>query len=195
MYGGKNLMRQRRAVRLCTTVALAAMVWGSALSQVPATAPAAAPGPTGPAAEVQRSYAGLKANILKAANGMPADSFTWKPTADVRTFARVVNHVSEAQLRSCATVNRTAQSAVPPVPSETADKAAIIQALQASFAECDRAFASLTDANLSDMFALGPTHRSRIGLLWGTVSHDNEQYATLALYMRLKGLVPPSAEK
>ena len=33
------------------------------------------------------------------------------------------------------------------------------------------------------------------GLMWGTVSHDNEQYATLALYLRLKGLVPPSSEK
>jgi hypothetical protein len=32
-------------------------------------------------------------------------------------------------------------------------------------------------------------------VLWGTVGHDVEQYATLALYMRLKGLTPPSSEK
>ena len=41
----------------------------------------------------------------------------------------------------------------------------------------------------------GKAKRSGTGLLWGNVSHDNEQYATLALYMRLKGLVPPSSEK
>jgi hypothetical protein len=34
-----------------------------------------------------------------------------------------------------------------------------------------------------------------LGIAWGNVSHNNEQYATLALYMRLKGLVPPSSEK
>jgi hypothetical protein len=46
-----------------------------------------------------------------------------------------------------------------------------------------------------EVLTLGPVKRSRIGLAWGTVSHDNEQYATLALYLRLKGLVPPSSEK
>jgi len=45
------------------------------------------------------------------------------------------------------------------------------------------------------MFEVFNAKRSRIGIMWGTVSHDNEQYATLALYLRLKGLVPPSSEK
>ena len=73
-------------------------------------------------------------------------------------------------------------------------QATIVAALQASFAECDKAFAATTDANVLDMFSMGPMKRSRIGLLWGTASHDNEQYATLALYMRLKGIPPPSME-
>jgi hypothetical protein len=157
-------------------------------------APAAPAGPTGPAAEVQRAYAGLKANILKSAETMPSDAYTFKPTPEVRTFARVVNHISEAQLRSCGAANGTADLAK--VPPETADKAAIVEALKASYAECDKAYGSLTEANMLEVFSLGPIgKRSRIGLLWGNVSHDNEQYATLALYMRLKGLVPPSSEK
>lgn len=148
-----------------------------------------------PAADVQRSYAGLKANILKAADGMPAESYSYKPTPDIRTFARVVNHVSEAQLRSCGAVNGTATADLFKVPPETADKAAIVAALHASFAECDKAFASLTEANMQQNYIVGTTTRARISLAWATVSHDNEQYATLALYMRLKGLAPPSSEK
>ena len=149
---------------------------------------------SGPAAEAQRGYAGLKGNILKAADKMPAADYGSKPTPEVRTFARVVNHITEAQLRSCGVANGTAN--LPKVPPETADKAAIVAALQASFAECDKAFAALTDANITEMFSVGPMgKRSRIGLMWGVVSHDNEQYATLALYLRLKGLVPPSSEK
>ena len=155
----------------------------------------AAPGPTGPAAEVQRAYNGLKANILKAANNMPAESYSYRPTPDIRTFARVVNHVTEAQGRSCGAASGAA-GAPPAVPPETADKATIVAALQSSFATCDGAFAALTDANATEMIQVGPAgKRSRIGLMWGTVSHDNEQYATLALYMRLKGLTPPSSEK
>ena len=149
--------------------------------------------PMTPAADVQHSYAGLKANILKAAAKMPADGYSFKPTPEVRTFGRVVNHVSEAQLRSCGALNGAAPSTK--VPPETADKDTIVAALEASFAECDKAYAGLTDANALQMVSGGPATRARIGWAWGNVSHDNEQYATLALYLRLKGLVPPSSEK
>ena len=146
--------------------------------------------------ELQGNYARLKANILKAADKMPAENYSFKPTPDIRTFARVVNHVTEAQLHICGAANNTDAGALPKVPAETADKAAVVEALKASFAECDKAYAGLTDANMTEMLTAGPMgKRSRLGLLWGNVAHDNEQYATLSLYLRLKGLVPPSSEK
>ena len=106
-----------------------------------------------------------------------------------------MNHVTEAQLHSCGAVNHLDPKDAPKVPEETADKAAIVAALNASFAECDKAYAALTNDNVAESFQVGQAKRSRIGLMWGTVAHDTEQYATLALYMRLKGLVPPSSEK
>lgn len=172
-----------------------------AAAQAQSPAPGAANQPAAPmkslsaAADVQRAYNGLKGNILKAAEKMPAESYSFRPTPDIRTFARVVNHVTEAQLHICGTLNGTASEALPKVPPETADKATIQAALQASFAECDKAYAALSDDNLMQMLTLGPITRTRIGFAWGNVSHDNEQYATLALYLRLKGLVPPSSEK
>lgn len=152
-------------------------------------------GSTGAAAEVQHSYAGVKANALKSADKMPAADYGYKPEPDIRTYARVVNHITEAQFRSCGAANGTPSDKLMKVPAETADKDAIVAALKASFDECDKAFASLTDANLTEMLTVGQGKRSRIGLMWGTVSHDNEQYATLALYLRLKGIAPPSSEK
>jgi len=180
-------MQQMRV--MCLVAGL--MVSGVAMGQ----APAAPTGPSGPAGEVQRSYASQKGNILKAADKMPAEDYQFKPTPDIRTYARVVNHVTEAQLRTCGAVNRTAPNDLAKVPADTADKAAIIDGLKASFAECDKAFAAVTDANLADMFDVFNAKRSRIGIMWGTVSHDNEQYATLSLYLRLKGLAPPTSEK
>ena len=170
-----------------------AVLLGSSLPGGVAQAPTA--GAQGAVSDVQHTYAGLKGNILKAADKMPAESFGYKPTPEVRTFARVVNHISEAQLRACGTLNGTAADTLAKVPAETADKAAIVSALQASFAECDKAMAGLQESTLLETVTMGPMTRARVSVAWMVVSHDNEQYATLALYLRLKGLVPPSSEK
>ncbi|MEO6924690.1 MAG: DinB family protein, partial [Bryocella sp.] len=60
----------------------------------------AGPAPTAPnpSPEIMRSYNGVKKNILASADSMPADDFGFKPKPDIRTFARILNHVSEAQL-------------------------------------------------------------------------------------------------
>ncbi len=179
---------QRKHTAGATTALVAILATAAAFAQAPAA-------PSGPAAEVQHSYAAVKANILKSADRMPAGDFQYKPTPDIRTYARVLNHITEAQLHMCGALNHTAPDAMAKVPAETADKAAIVAALQDSFTECDKAFAAATDQNLAETFDAFKSKRSRIGLLWGTVSHDSEQYATLALYLRLKNLAPPSSEK
>lgn len=180
----------RRSGWMCVVAMLSSVAMGPGVAR--AQAPA---GASGPAAEARHSYEGVKKYILKAADEMPAESYSYKPEPDIRTFARVVNHVAEAQLHICGAANGTAAADLAKVPEETADKAAIVEALKASFAECDKAFAALTDANVTEMVSMGRAKRSRIGLMWGAVAHDQEQYATLALYMRLKGLTPPSSEK
>ncbi len=143
--------------------------------------------------EVQAGYSRLKDNIIKAAEKMPEDGYSFKPTPDIRPFGRVVNHVTEAQTRICGAASGLTD--LPKTPADTADKAAIVDALKASFALCDKAYAGVTDANMADPIAMGPTKRTRLGALWGNVAHDNEQYAILSLYLRLKGLVPPTSEK
>jgi uncharacterized damage-inducible protein DinB len=194
-------MRQVCWMSAAAMLAVSTMAFGQApaahdhMAMAQAPAGGAAPATPGPAGEVQRAYAAQKGNLLKAADKMPADQYQYKPTPEVRTYARVVNHVTEAQARSCGVANGTAAADMVKTPADTADKDTIIAALKASFAECDKAFAATTDANFVEMYTAGQGKRSRAGLLWGTVSHDNEQYSTLAMYLRLKGLVPPSSEK
>ena len=164
------------------------------LSASVAFAQAAPAGPTGPAAEVQGNYNRLKPNVIKAAEKMPDADYQFKPTPEIRTYARVVNHITEAQFHTCATLNGATFDKAS-VPSDTATKDVIVAALKASYAECDKAYAALTDANITEMLTSGPGKRSRIGLAWGNVSHDNEQYAELSTYLRLKNLAPPTSEK
>ena len=177
-------MRMHYAFALC-------LLAGTARAQAPAAAPA---GPVGPAAEVQTSYNRLKPNIIKAVDKLPDADFQYRPTPEIRTFARVVNHVTEAQFHSCTTLNG-GKFDPKSVPADTADKATILAGLKASFAECDKAYGALTDANMAETLTAGPNKRSRIGIAWGNVAHDYEQYAELSTYLRLKNLVPPTAEK
>ncbi len=177
----------RRIGMMCAVAGVLAS--GVMVGQAPVTVS------TGPASEVQANYGRIKPNVLKAAEKMGAEDYGYKPTKDVRTFARVVNHVTEAQLHSCGALIGAGSAETIKVPAETAGKAEILAALKASFDVCDKAYAGVTEANAAEMVQVGPAKRSRVGVLWGNVSHDNEQYATLALYLRLKGLVPPSSEK
>lgn len=172
------------------------MHYALALSLLAVTASAQAPaaGPVGPAAEVQTSYNRLRPNILKSVEKMPDADLQFRPTPEIRTFARIVNHITEAQFHSCTTLNG-GKFDPKSVPTDTADKASIMAGLKASFAECDKAYGALTDANMGDMLPAGANKRSRIGTAWGNVAHDYEQYAELSTYLRLKKIVPPTAEK
>ena len=176
-------------MRLILATALLSLSTTAVFAQAPATPPTPGVGP-----EVQRNYNALKGNILKSADKMPEELYSFKPTPDIRVFARILTHVIEAQTASCGIVNGTAQADMLKTPAETAPKAEIVAALKASFDACDKAYASVTDANATELLTAGQGRkRSRIGLLWGNVSHDNEQYAQLATYMRLKNIMPPSA--
>ncbi len=177
-------------MKLAHVVAIPALL----LSASAAFAQAPAPGPMGPAAEVQGSYNRLKPNVIKAAEKMPDADYQFKPTPEIRSYARVVNHITEAQFHTCTTLNGGTFDKAS-VPADTATKDVIVAALKASFAECDKAYGALTDTSISEMLTMGPQKRSRIGMAWGNVSHDNEQYAELSTYLRLKNLVPPTSEK
>jgi hypothetical protein len=180
--------------RICTLSALAALSISTALSAQMAHGPTAPAPYAGPAAEVTTSFSRLKVNVIKAAEKMPAEDYQFKGTPDIRTYARVVNHITEAQSHTCSTLSGGKFDPAM-VPADTADKATIVAALKASYDLCDKAYATLTDANIAEGLQNGPAKRSRIGMAWGNVSHDNEQYAILSLYLRLKGLVPPTSEK
>ena len=65
----------------------------------------------------------------------------------------------------------------------------------AACALCDQAFAALTDQNAMEMVKQGQNEIARSALLAGVVIHSNEMYGTASVYLRAKGMVPPSTER
>ncbi len=157
------------------------------------TAPTASPAQSANplSTELKQMYTGVKNNLVKMAEKMPEEHYSFKASADIRTFGQLVAHVADSQARTCSAVNGE-QKAVN-AASKTA-KADLVAALKESFAMCDKAFDSLTDAKAGEMVAIGQRQRSRLSALAGTMSHSNLEYGYMAVYLRLKGIVPPSSE-
>jgi uncharacterized damage-inducible protein DinB len=140
--------------------------------------------------EMKAAYTSVKNNLLKSAEKMPDENYGFKPMPEMRSFAQVLDHAASAQLHSCGAINGEQKSA----NTEGTTKADVIAALNAASAECDKAFDALTDANSLEAIKTPRGERTRMALLAGTIAHDDEQYGILSVYMRLKGVIPPSSE-
>jgi hypothetical protein len=140
--------------------------------------------------EIKQNYGRTKALIVRAAEKMPDDAYSFKATPDVRTFAQAVGHISEAQAMICGGI--ISQPAK--VDTTKTSKADVIAELKKSFDVCDKAYDSVNDANISVVGGAGFMGGTLAGRLYGNLIHDNEMYGTLVVYLRLKGIVPPSSE-
>lgn len=142
-------------------------------------------------AETKQVYTGIKNNLTRAAEKMPEENYSFKPTAEIRNYGQLIGHVADLNTQICAIVTGSGKKSD---SSAVTSKAALTAALKASFDECDKAMDSITAANASDVIGEGFFKRSRLGLMIFNNGHDNEMYGTIAVYLRLKNIVPPSSE-
>ncbi len=153
-------------------------------------------GPVGTAVALQRGYAQLKNNITASAEKMPDADYFFKPTADIRGYGQLWGHVADAQFGQCSGAKGVPNPrAGQPSFEQLTTKAEIQKAVADSFAFCDDAFSSLTEANAQEMISNGRGgQQTRAAALLGVLTHGSEMYGIGTVYLRLKGQVPPSTE-
>jgi uncharacterized damage-inducible protein DinB len=142
-------------------------------------------------ADARQTYALIKDSLLKAADRMPAEAYSFRTTPNVRSFAEMIAHVADAQVRMCGVVKGEAPTAN--TVSKSA-KAELVSALKASFDYCDPVYETMTDSTGAAKVTWARWQMSKLGLLNWNISHDNEMYGIIGAFLRLKGLVPPSSE-
>jgi uncharacterized damage-inducible protein DinB len=135
----------------------------------------------------------MKSVIQRSAEKMPDENFSFKPTADVRSYGQILGHVADAQYTFCS-ASMGEKNPAPGIEKSKTTKAELVSALQDAFAYCDKAYGALTDANASEVLKFGNGERARLNILSFNTAHDFEHYGNLVTYMRLKGVVPPSSE-
>jgi hypothetical protein len=138
----------------------------------------------------------VRDNLLKMAEKMPAEDYSFKPVPEVETFGQRVAHIAGANLSICLGVAGQPRPAGRPALT----KEALVALVKQSNAACDAVFDTLTDAGamekissrLGGPFPPEPT-RTKLATLNNMVRHSNEVYGYMCVYLRLKGIVPPSS--
>jgi len=163
----------------------------SLLIAIPAVAFAQNANPLTANAKLQ--FGALTGLVLRSAEKVPEDTYSFRATPEVRSMAELLGHVADALFSMCS----TAGGGKPPrtgIEKAVTAKPALIAALKEAVSYCNTVFDGMTDQKGTETvpFYFGPT--PRLSVLYFSVTHTYEHYGNLVTYMRLKNIVPPSSE-
>ena len=145
---------------------------------------------SGPPKMVQAQVTGW---IERAAEKMPEEEYGFKPDPAMRSFGQMIGHIADANYLFCSPALGE-NNPSPEIQKTKTTKAELITALREAFAYCRPAYDALNDANAGDVVKAFGKEQNRLGMLWFNASHNLEHYGNLVVYLRLKGIVPPSSE-
>jgi len=149
-----------------------------------------------PVAQAFRDEAASSAkNLTAAAEEFPAAKYGYKPTKPQMSFGAIVVHLSEGNDYLCGKIGGVTAPTRAKIAA-TAKKEALVARLKETFAFCNTALAPLDDSKLGEMMPLfGPNPMSRAAVMTITTADWADHYSQSAIYMRLNGLLPPTAKK
>ena len=141
----------------------------------------------------------IRRDLLEAAEAMTAADYAFKPTPQVRSFSELIGHVIFANYLMCSQATGQKSPATTNFATVT-DRAVLLKGLTEALAYCDAAYDATTDANFSQPVKVaGPgtrlTDATRGAVLNFNVTHNNEHYGNIVLYLRLRNRVPPSTAR
>lgn len=132
-------------------------------------------------------------NMVAAAEAMPAEKFNFKPTPEMNSFAHLVMHIAQSNNGLCSKISDT------PAPdaklADTDPKDKLVAGLKASFDYCASALEKVDDSKLGDqmmLFGNRPFSRAAVLIILSDDWYDH--YGAQATYLRLNGILPPTAQ-
>ena len=134
-------------------------------------------------------------NTVAAVEAMPADKFNYKPSADQMTFGRLVTHMVETNDLLCSKAAAVPAAKVEEI-KDTDSKDNLVAALKASFDFCSDALAKMDDSKLEETTeGFGGKQVTRAWISMVLAGAWSDHYAEAAMYLRLNGVLPPTAKK
>lgn len=179
--------------RFCFVFAAFMAITGALVAQEKSQAQAAPP--ANPISMSEKGFYSYVSNaVIGAAQKMPEENYSFKPTPEVRSFGQIAGHVADAWYMFCS------QSLGEPNPTKGSiektktSKADLVAALKEGATYCNKAFDSMTDAKGSQMVKFMNFDIAKLTLLSINTAHADEHYGNMVTYLRIKGIVPPTSE-
>lgn len=132
--------------------------------------------------------------IVAAAEEMPADKYSFRPTPQQMTFGHLIMHLAQSNNFLCSAIAGT-KPAEQAKLSDTDPKDTLVAALKSSFEYCNGVLDKTDDSKLAEMVPMfrGPAPRAAVMI---TLTNDlYDHYSAEAMYLRLSGLLPPTAQR
>jgi hypothetical protein len=147
-----------------------------------------------PVADAFRHNSARMGKILAAAaEEMPADKYGYKPTPAQMTFGEIVLHVAKDNDEACPPIaGMKAPERAKLTPTD--DKAKLVARLRETFAFCDQSVARLNDSNLAGNASAFGDQWTKPALMMERIEDWADHYSQFAIYLRLNGLLPPTAK-
>ncbi len=145
--------------------------------------------------ELLKDWLQMKDMMMKLADAMPEDKYSFKATPAERDFGQQVLHVAGGNLIN---MNFLRGKAAPPVINRQAkSKAEIMKAMADSFDYGTAIIKEQTDQSMMEVVQtnayLGPSSRARV--IYFLLGHCWDIYGQMVVYLRLNGGVPPASQR
>ncbi len=138
-------------------------------------------------------YTQLASIVLRSADKMPEENYSFKPTDSVRSYGQILGHIADAQYTFCS-IALGEKNPMPKNEQTKTSKADLTAALKDAFAFCGKAYDGMTDASGAQPVKMFGTDAPKLGVLIVNSTHTTEHYGNLVTYMRMKNVVPPTSE-
>lgn len=150
--------------------------------------------PANPITASEKGFYSFVSNaVIGAAQKMPEENYSFKPTPEVRSFGQLVGHEADANYMFCSLASGEANPGKDIEKTKTS-KADLVAALKDAVAYCNNAFDGMSDAKGSQMVKFMNYDLARMTLFSLNTAHTDEHYGNMVTYLRLKGIVPPTSE-
>jgi hypothetical protein len=143
---------------------------------------------------VRSAAARAASNFIAAAEEMPADKYGFKPTPAQMSFGEVIGHIAAGSDALCSSIGGVAAPKRSSVGAG-AQKEKLVAQLREAFQFCESALAKVNDSGLEEKVSYFGSEASRAQVMVAAAEEWAGHYSQLAVYLRLNGLVPPTARR
>jgi hypothetical protein len=131
---------------------------------------------------------------VAGAEAMPADKYSYRSTPETRTFGQLLLHVAQFNNNMCARISGMTAPDIKDV-KDMDGKDKLVATVKSSFDFCTTALSGLDDSTLGQSAGkMGQNTLSRGGAMVILGEDWFDHYSTMAIYLRVNGITPPSAQ-